>query len=286
MRQQIEHVIDGIGALKSLDNVCSATAGWVQRATHPDVIKSALSGTWLGHPLHPALTDLPIGAWTMASVLDLTAGRDGAPAARRLVAVGLIAVVPTAATGASDWSDSYGPTRRVGLVHALTNSAATVMQTASWVARRQGRHRMGIALSGVALGFTASAAYLGGYLPLVKGVGVNHTAFDPNVTDWTEVAVRSALREGVLTRVTPGGVPVLLVQQNGVLYALSATCVHAGGPLDEGKIVRDSCIRCPGHGSIFRLADGEAVRGPAAVTQPNWEVMVADDRVYVRSMVP
>jgi nitrite reductase/ring-hydroxylating ferredoxin subunit/uncharacterized membrane protein len=279
-------LIKDIEHLDAVDPISGRAAGWVQKATCDDAVENALSGTWLGHKLHPMLTDLPIGAWAMASVLDLTAGRSGADAARRLVGVGLIATVPTAATGAADWSVSYGAAQRVGLVHALTNLAGTVLQTASWVARRRGRRATGIALSGIGLGLTACAGYLGGHLTLVQGIGVNHTAFEAEVTDWTDVAAVSDLRDDIPVRVTPGGVPVVLVQHGGSVYALSADCVHAGGPLDQGTVVADACIRCPWHGSVFRLADGRAIRGPASVDEPSWQVKVDDGRVLVRSSAP
>jgi nitrite reductase/ring-hydroxylating ferredoxin subunit/uncharacterized membrane protein len=283
MRKLIEGVIDDIGEMQSLDGICGKAAGLVARATSRDVVKDTLSGTWLGHALHPMLTDLPIGAWVMASALDVTAGDAGARAARRLVGIGLVTAVPAAAAGWSDWSDTYGPPQRIGLVHALGNAAGVALQAASWAARRRGRHCAGATLSGVGLGVTLCAAYLGGHLSLVRGIGVSHTAFEEPVTDWTDVAAASDLSEGEPLRVTAQGVPVMLVRYEGDVYALSATCTHAGGPLDEGKIVGDGCIRCPWHGSVFRLADGEAVRGPASVDEPSWDVKVADGRISVRS---
>jgi nitrite reductase/ring-hydroxylating ferredoxin subunit/uncharacterized membrane protein len=282
MRQLIKYIEDR----EAFDRLSGPVAGWVQRGTRHDAVENALSGTWLGHKLHPALTDLPIGAWTMASALDMTAGPAGADAARRLVGLGVIATLPTAAAGATDWSVSYGAEQRVGLVHALANVTATVAQAASWVARRKGLRVTGMALSGVGLGIAAFAAHLGGHLVLARGVGVSHTAFEPDVTDWTDVAALSDLNEGKPVRVTPGGVPVVLVHQDGSLYALSADCVHAGGPLDEGTVTADGCIRCPWHGSVFRLADGRATRGPASGDQPSWQVKVDDGRVLVRSSAP
>ncbi|MFD7781263.1 Rieske 2Fe-2S domain-containing protein [Streptomyces sp. NPDC059753] len=272
-----------VEGLQALDGVSHKAAGWVARATHPDAIKNALSGTWLGHPLHPMLTDVPIGAWAMASILDVTAGRAGAASARRLVGIGLIATLPAAASGASDWSDTYGGTQRVGLVHAGCNVAASAVQAASWTARRRGRHELGMVLSGVGLGITACAAYLGGHLSLVRGVGVNHTAFQETVTEWTDVAAESALSDGEPLRVTADGVPVVLVRHDGSLFALSATCTHAGGPLDEGEVMADGCIRCPWHASVFRLKDGKVMRGPAAVDEPSWEAKTDGGRIYVRS---
>jgi nitrite reductase/ring-hydroxylating ferredoxin subunit/uncharacterized membrane protein len=266
----------------ALDDLSHPLADLAGRATRPDPVKNALSGTWLGHQLHPMLTDVPIGAWVMAAALDWTAGRAGAKAARRLVGLGVLAALPAAATGASDWSETYGAEQRVGVVHALSNLTGTALQSGSWIARRRGRRLTGMALSVAGLGVTLGAAYLGGHLSFIRGVGVNHTAFERTVTEWTDVAAVSELTPDKALRVSAGGVPVMLVQHDGTLRALSATCVHAGGPLDEGDVL-DGCVRCPWHSSRFALADGRVVRGPAASDQPAWEVRIEDGRVHVRS---
>lgn len=268
-----------------LDRISRPIANLAGRATRPDAVKNALSGTWVGHQLHPMLTDLPIGAWVMAAALDWTAPRSGAKAARRLVGLGILAAVPAAATGASDWSETYAAEQRVGVVHAFANTAGLLVQSASWVARRRGRRLTGMALSTAGLGITLGAAYLGGHLSFIRGVGVNHTAFDGAVSDWTDVAGVAELVTDKPLRVTPGGVPVVLVQHDGEISALSATCVHAGGPLDEGEIV-GNCLRCPWHASRFELASGKVVRGPASSDQPAWEVRVDGERLLVRSSAP
>jgi nitrite reductase/ring-hydroxylating ferredoxin subunit/uncharacterized membrane protein len=283
LREPLAHLTQRIAGYQPLDRIGNPAAALVQRATGPTEIKNLLSGTWLGHPLHPMLTDLPIGAWTMASVLDLTTGESGAMAARHLVGLGVLTALPTAAAGASDWSDTYGPEQRIGTVHALANITATLLQAMSWGARRNGQRRTGIALSGAALGLTAGSAYLGGHLTFVRGTGVDHTAFQPAVKKWTDVAAQSDLQMDVPIRVKAKGVPVVLVQRDDTVYALSATCVHAGGPLDEGELVDGNCIRCPWHGSTFELDGGAVVRGPAAMDQPSWEVKIEDGRVLVRS---
>jgi Ferredoxin subunits of nitrite reductase and ring-hydroxylating dioxygenases len=275
--------IAGIGRWRPLDRLSSPLSAWVSKTTRPTTIKNALSGTWLGHQLHPALTDVPIGAWAAATVLDLTAGKEGAAAARRLVGLGILAAVPTAAAGASDWADTYGAEQRVGLVHAAANSCATAMQLASWVARRRGRRDVGVLLSFLALGVSAGAAYLGGHLSLGRGVGVNHTAFQDSVADWTDVAAESDVKDATPLRVTAAGVPVVLVRQKGRVRALSAVCTHAGGPLDQGTLDDAGCLKCPWHGSEFRLADGIVQRGPATVPEPSWDVKAAAGRVLVRS---
>jgi nitrite reductase/ring-hydroxylating ferredoxin subunit/uncharacterized membrane protein len=266
----------------ALDGLSRPLMGLAGRATRPDVVKNALSGTWLGERLHPLLTDLPIGAWVMAAVLDWTGGRRGAEAARRLVGLGVWAALPAASAGASDWSDTDGGEQRVGVVHGLLNLTGAALQSFSWLARRRGRRVTGMALSTAALGVTVSAAYLGGHLSFVRGVGVDHTAFDATIADWTEVVAVSELSPDKPVRVSAGGVPVMVVLHAGTVRALSATCVHAGGPLDGGDIV-DASIRCPWHASRFALADGKVLRGPAASDAPAWEVRVDDGRVAVRS---
>src|SRR5436190_19421316 len=107
-----------IERLEALDRVAKPAARAVGRAVRPRMVRNLLSGTNLGHPLHPMLTDLPIGAWTMATLLDAVGGATAAPAADLLVGAGVVAAVPTAASGLNDWSDTYGAETRVGLVHA------------------------------------------------------------------------------------------------------------------------------------------------------------------------
>jgi nitrite reductase/ring-hydroxylating ferredoxin subunit/uncharacterized membrane protein len=282
MTAVIRGLISKLGNLQALDKASTPASAFVQRVTGPTPVKNALSGVWLGHQLHPMLTDVPIGAWSMASLLDLSMGRSGSAAARRLVGVGILAAVPTAASGASDWSSTYGPDQRVGLVHATANATATTLQVTSWLMRRRGRHGTGVALSTVALGLTASAGYLGGHLSYTRGIGVNHDAFEKTVSEWTDVSAVSEVTEGALVRVEAAGVPVLLVRRGGSIHALSATCDHAGGPLNEGELVGD-CVRCPWHASMFRLSDGTVVHGPATAPQPLWEVKVSGERVHVRS---
>ncbi|MGH3235100.1 MAG: DUF2231 domain-containing protein [Streptosporangiaceae bacterium] len=279
---EVERVVRKVEGMEALDGPARPLAAAAGRATRPRRVKNALSGTWLGHPLHPLLTDVPIGSWVAAGVLDLAGGAQAGRAARRLVGFGVLAAVPTAAAGLSDWSDTYGAEQRVGLVHAAGNVAALSLQAASYLARRRGRPGAGAALSAAGLGIMAGAAYLGGHLSYTHGVGVNHTAFQEGVADWTGVALLSELAPDKLVRVMAGGVPVLLVRRGEQVRALSATCVHAGGPLDEGELV-DGCVRCPWHGSIFRLADGTAVRGPAATGQPAWQVRIEGEQVQVRA---
>lgn len=278
----VQQIIQRLEGVESLDRLARPLAKAASRATRPTVVKNALSGTWLGHPLHPMLTDVPIGSWIAAAAVDLFGGASGRKAAKRLVGLGVLATGPTALAGWSDWSDTYGPNQRVGLIHALGNSSAALLQSASYLARRRGHHRSGLLLSVAGLGAMGGAAYLGGHLSYVRGVGVNHTAFEEMPTEWTDVGVLAELAPGKPVRATADGVPVVLIRQDDEVLALAAVCVHAGGPLDEGELV-DGCLRCPWHGSIFRISDGKVVRGPAAVPQPSLEVRVEEDRVQVRA---
>lgn len=276
-----DRVVSEVEGLETLDRPARPLAAAAGRATQVRWVKNALSGTWLGHPLHPMLTDVPIGGWVAAGLLDLAGGAQAARAARYLVGLGVLAAVPTAAAGLSDWSDTYGPEQRVGLVHATGNLAALSLQTASYLARRRGRRGAGVMLSAAGLAVMTGAAYLGGHLSFRRGVGVSHTAFQDDVTDWSQVALLSELAPDKLVRVMARGVPVLLVRRGEQVRALSATCGHAGGPLDEGELA-GGCVRCPWHGSIFRLSDGTVVRGPAAAAQPAWQVRIEGEQVQVR----
>ncbi len=279
--QTIARLVDQISSADQLDRLTTPLAKLVGRATRPDPVKNALSGTWLGHQLHPLLTDATIGAWASVPVIDLLGGRRGADAARLLTGFGILSAVPTAASGLSDWSETYGPEMRIGFVHAIGNVIGLVLQVASYGARRRDHRVRGAALSMAGLGVAGAAGYLGGHLVFAQGVGVSHTAFEHGPADWTDVGEAAGLEDSTPLRVDAAGTPVVVVSTGGRLYALSATCVHAGGPLDEGEL-SDGCLTCPWHQSTFRLADGKAVRGPAAAGQPVWQARRAGDRLEVR----
>ena len=278
----ISRVVKRIEKEKSLDAISQPISKLASKATAPDTIKYLLSGSWLGHQLHPMLSDVPIGAWSMASLLDLTGGQQMRPAAQRLVGVGVLSSFPVALTGASDWADAYGKEQRVGLAHALANSWGTTLQILSWVARRNDYHKLGTGLSLAGLGFTSAAGYLGGHLSFDMGVGVNHTAFQERSKKWTDVAAEADVEDGQLMRVEVNDTPVVLTRHKGDLHALSATCAHAGGPLHKGRI-EDDCIVCPWHQSKFRISDGTPQRGPAGAAQPVWQVRAEDGRIAIRS---
>ena len=275
---------DGAERLSELE-AADGVSEWAQKAVRGAVpqesrLKDALSGTWLGHPVHPPLTDVVIGTWTGALLLDLFGDERSDGAARRLLGLGVVAAVPTALTGLSDWAELRGGTRRLGAVHALGNSTALVVNTLSWAARGRGRRGTGVALSLLAFGAASASAWLGGHLAFGKGVGVDQTVFDDGPTDWTQVAEPGELTEDALVRKEVGRVGVLLVRSEGTIHAIADRCNHRGCSLSEGEL-RDGTIVCPCHGSAFRL-DGTVVKGPAAASQPAFEVRAGDGRVEIR----
>lgn len=277
---RLRRLVDGIGSASQLDPISEWVVSWVRPALDPAPVKNALSGTWLGHRLHPMLTDVVIGTWASAGLLDLLGGDRDASAARRLVGAGVAASVPTAAAGLSDYTDLYDHGRRVATVHAAAADIATVLQGLSWLQRRRGNHGAGRALSLAGLGVVAAAGYLGGHLSYVLGVGVDHTAFDEGPKDWTDVAAAGDITSRP-TVVVAGEHEVLVIRLvDGRIVGLANRCSHAGWPLADGPIA-DGCITCPYHDSVFRLRDGAVVRGPAASPQLQYPVRVRADRVEV-----
>lgn len=273
-----------VGRIGSLDRVAKPLADQVGRLVRQGTLKDLLSGTWLGHPLHPMLTDIPIGSFTSATLVDFLGGRRGEQAADALVAVGLASAVPTAAAGASDWSDTYGPDQRTGLVHAGFNIVGLVFYGLSLMARRRGDRGRGKLLALAGMSTMTAGGYLGGYLSFSRGVGVNHAFLEHPPGDWTAVADDSDVLEGKAIRVDAGGASVLLCRTDGAILAIGSRCSHAGGPLEDGEVDAEACtVQCPWHQSVFRLQDGSVVHGPATVPQTAYDVRVQNGTVEVRS---
>jgi len=280
-----QEVADAITALDQLDAPARAVGKTVRDTVSAGPVKDALSGTWLGHALHPVLTDLPIGTWTSAVLLDWLGGERSREAADRLIALGLAFALPTAVTGATEWADAEPASdevRRVGAVHAAANASAAMLFGASLSARRSGARGTGRLLALAGAGVMTASGLLGGHLSFAKGVGVDQTAFEEPPDEWTAALRDSDLPEGQSRYAEAGGVGVLVARHGGQVYALSNRCVHRGGPLDEGEL-HDGCVTCPLHGSTFRLSDGQVERGPAAYPQPVWHVRVRDGVIELKN---
>lgn len=277
-----------IEGLSVLDKPAKAIGRKIRSSVPAGPAKDALSGSWLGHALHPMLTDVPIGTWTSAVLLDLIGGRASEPAARRLIGTGLAVTPAVVATGWLDWADTEpgsDDVRRAGLLHAGVNGLATGLFAASLVARSGGRLGRGRALSAAGLAAVGAGGWLGGHLSYARGVGVDTTALEPDVTDWTPAIAEREVTEGVPVTAMVGGSGVLLVRQGGQIYALADRCAHRGGPLHEGEL-GDGTITCPWHDSCFRLEDGGVERGPSAYPQPRYDVRVVSGTVEVRRRTP
>jgi nitrite reductase/ring-hydroxylating ferredoxin subunit len=246
----------------------------------PKPLRNVLDGVWLGAPLHPALTDVPLGSWTAAFVFDAV-GSDAADAA---LGVGILGAVPAALTGMNDWSHLRGDAKRIGTLHALLNTTGLALNVASLVARRRGRRDLGRALSSVAYGGALVSAHLGGLMSFGLGVRVNRTAFESPEREWRPVVAEDELQGQELKRVEVDGEPALVTRDgDGEICAIAALCTHLGGPLDEGERDGD-VVTCPWHGSKFDLCTGEVVDGPAVFPQPVYESRVRDGRIELRPL--
>lgn len=258
----------------------------------PRRLRSLLNGTWLGHPLHPVITDIPITAWMLTALFDIlwlispTHNTWAAYGGFVTVIVGLLGALGAIVTGFTDWSDTYGSVRRVGLNHSIFNVSATMLYLISFLLRLLAGPGDGVAaaiLGFVGLACVLYAGYLGGEMVFTKGTGVNHTAWEAGSEDYEAVLPADSVEENTLYRVTASGVPVVLLRQGKQFYAISATCPHAGGPLDEGALTGD-VVECPWHGSRFCMRDGRVLTGPATVNAPRYEVRVSNGQVELKRM--
>jgi nitrite reductase/ring-hydroxylating ferredoxin subunit/uncharacterized membrane protein len=273
-----------IGSVEALDRLVQPLSDLSRRLVPHGPVKDVLSGTWLGHPVHPMLTDVVIGSFTSATVLDLVGGKRSQRGANRLTLLGIVSAVPTAAAGLSDWSETYGEAKRVGVVHASANVVGLALYAASVWSRLRHRRAKAASLGLLGMGVMTVGGYLGGHLSYVKGVGVNNTFWQHPPDDWVPVLDETDLPEAQPVKVNADGATVLLYRRGGRLYAIGGRCSHAGGPLDEGVIDATAlCVTCPWHQSVFRLDDGGVVHGPATVPQPRFDVRVEGGKIEVRA---
>jgi nitrite reductase/ring-hydroxylating ferredoxin subunit/uncharacterized membrane protein len=245
--------------------------------------KNTLHGVWLGHPLHPVFTDVPIGAWTTALALDTAANGD--PGMRRAatfaIGVGLLGAVGAALTGLTDWSETQGQPRRTGLVHGLLNIVATSLMATAFFRRRTDSHTNGTACAWSGYALAVASAYLGGDLVYAQRIGVTHADVElPE--DFTPVAESTALVENTMMRARAGTTDILLVRQHGLVCAMVHSCAHLGGPLSEGTLKEGSVV-CPWHASEFALDDGRVLSGPSTHNQPCLIARERDGRIEVKA---
>jgi nitrite reductase/ring-hydroxylating ferredoxin subunit len=282
--------VDQLGWLRAVNDWLAAVLVPF-RERHQDNLALELmhGGRWAGHPLHPALSDLPVGLWTGATLLDMTdrgpAPRSGLDAAGMLSAAGIVASCATALTGLSDWTVSNEQDRRIGLFHGLLNTAALGLQCASLGTRMTGHRGTARALGAASLTVTAAAAYLGGHLVFTKGVMVNRVGWATGPRRWARALQEADLPDDSPVAVEAEGRQILLYRHRGILYAIDNICSHAGGLLSRGTVA-DLTVTCPLHGSRFALADGSVSRGPAHQPQPVLRTRIRNGWIEVRGSQP
>ena len=247
--------------------------------------RNFLNGTWLGEPLHVVLTDVPIGAWTVAMVFDalemINSRHEFALAADTSIAIGLAGAAGAAIAGVTDWSDVDPPARRLGLIHGLLNIGATTLFATSLILRKRKARSEGRGFAALGYALMSYSAHLGGKMVYEHRVGVDRTAGETFPENFTAVLPESKLPDNTPTRAMHQGMPILLVRRGERLFAMAETCSHFSGPLSEGKLDGDSIV-CPYHASRFALEDGRVINGPAVHPQPCLEVRARNGEIEVR----
>jgi len=267
-----------------LDRVARPVRAGVQRVLGNGALRDALHGVWLGHPLHPVLVQVPIGAFMSAAILDVLPV--DSKAADTLIAAGMVTSAPAAAAGLADWSQMHPQQQRVGIVHAAANTVAAALYGASLINRRRGHRGRGKALSLAGLGVLSFSGFLGGHLAFRQASGANHAEAVPHLVrpGWHDLcALDDLAADGVPQHKVLDSVSLLVVRRGERIDVLSDRCSHLSGPLHRGTVSTDGeCITCPWHGSTFSLADGSVRRGPATSPQHAFDVKVENGRLHVR----
>jgi nitrite reductase/ring-hydroxylating ferredoxin subunit/uncharacterized membrane protein len=255
-------------------------------------LKNLLHGTTLlGHPLHPAVTDIPIGAWAAGVVMDYVAhftNRIPTGAGDVALAIGLAGALLAAVTGLTDYHETVDHERRVGTAHGLIMVVVILIDAGSLLLRwvtGPSLHPLAVGLSTAGFGVVLAGAYLGGHLVFGIGTMVNHNAFAEALEEYVGIGKSSDFPEGQMRRVMAGPMAVLAVRRDGRLHVIGNTCSHAGGPLDEGSLHGDR-VTCPWHASQFQIGDGRVRGGPATFSQPLFTVREQDGSVEVKPAVP
>jgi nitrite reductase/ring-hydroxylating ferredoxin subunit/uncharacterized membrane protein len=279
-----------VEALPFLDRIADGVQPKVREAVEESgtTVRNALDGKWLEVPLHPVLTDVPVGSWTAALVFD---GLDAATDSRAMrnaadasLVMGTLGAFGAAVTGLSDWRDLSGGSRRMGVAHALLNTIGLVLSVVSLVLRATGRRNAGRITFLAGYSVSGMAAHLGGELSYNYGLRVNRNAFVPDgPEDFVPVLDEEELPQNGTRKVEVDGVGVLLSRSSGgEVCAISSVCSHLGGPLEEGNREGASVV-CPWHGSRYDLCSGKVLESPAVFPQSRYETRVRDGRIEVKA---
>ena len=279
-----------VDALPFLDKISDAVQPEVQKAVNAGgtTARNVLDGVWLEAPLHPVLTDIPIGSWTAALVfdgLDLATGKKSVRhAADASLVFGTLGALGAAATGLSDWRYLSGGSRRMGVAHALLNSIGLTLSVVSLVQRATGRRNAGRLVFLTGYSISGMAAHLGGELSYHYGLRVDRNVFEKAGPDeFVAVLEEAELPADGMRRVEVEGVNVLLSRSSsGEVCAIAATCNHFSGPLEQGERDGDTVV-CPLHSSRFDLCSGEVIDGPAVFPQSHYETRLREGKIEVKA---
>lgn len=287
LTQKAGQAVDHVPGMQSLGMQTS-------RAVHRSVLKGGeparraadvLHGTWLGHPLHPVLTDLVLGSWTLAEAFDLVGALSNDRFARRvgdrLTAVATGSAVPTALAGLADYSTAPKWSVSPATLHAVINMVGAGLLLASVHQRNRGHHGRGAALSAIGFAGAAVSAWIGGRLVYHHEVGVDHRDRFDGLDGWVPVLALADLPDRTPTYAEWQSCGVLLYREGDDIFAIADKCAHAGGPLHKGKI-RGCTVECPWHQSVYDLRNGSVRHGPSTYPQAVFEARVRDGQVEIR----
>jgi nitrite reductase/ring-hydroxylating ferredoxin subunit/uncharacterized membrane protein len=275
------------GVLDAQNGWADPLGEWIQQKILNPILnrvrplKDFLNGTWLGHSVHAMVTDVPVGAFTLAIVLDILNVRAGADVA---IAVGILGMLAAMLAGWADYADTDVPPQRgYATVHQILMIVALILYIVSFYGRTGAvtTDRGGpIALSIIGYVILAVAAYIGGEVVYGRGNMVDHNAFRSFGEKWQQLDV-SDVAENKPTKAKAGGQTLLLVRRGPRVYAMHDVCAHAGCSLSEGKVVGDA-IECGCHGSRYDLGSGHVVQGPSTFDQPLYEVRETQGKLEAR----
>jgi nitrite reductase/ring-hydroxylating ferredoxin subunit/uncharacterized membrane protein len=279
-----------VEALPFLDDIAEDVQPKVQEAVAAGgtTARNVLDGVWFEAPLHPVLTDVPVGAWTAALVFDgLDAATGKEPirhAADASLVFGTLGALGAAVTGLSDWRYLSGGSRRMGVAHGLLNTIGLVLCIVSLFLRATRRRNAGRLTFLAGYSISGMAAHLGGELSYHYGLRVDRNVFEGAGPDeFVPVLSEDELARGELRRIEVDGVGVLLSRSSaGEVCAIAATCNHFSGPLEEGEREGDTVV-CPWHNSRYDLCSGQVIDGPAVFPQSRYETRVRDGRIEVKA---
>ncbi len=287
LTERLEAAITGSGAIKGFAGAMQKLVTAILTPVRP--LKTFLNGTWLEHPLHPVLTDVPVGGWTVAILLDLIALIFGVQnlglASGIAIGLGVLGALGAMVTGFADWMDVDPPELAIGVTHGLINIIATILFAASFFILGANNWTIsGADFIPAIIGYllVTFGAYLGGSLVFRMGVMINRDAHQSGPGQFVPVLPMAELPDNKPVRVDASGQPVMLVRRGEEVYAIGAVCSHYGAPLEEGRL-KNGSIECPWHQSRFCLADGRVDAGPATAPVPAYEVRIKNNQIEVRA---